>query len=160
MPAFTRNVQKLRTAKQEEKKKKKKYLQVAITNNDRNNNVTGLAWSYDGKELVATYSHRDIALFDLYSSRTCANFNNCEALIKKNEQSTTASTSLLQNESALELIGILGESTTTTDESTDEHDNNDDDGHHRESESEEKSSARGLQKKQQDKKASRTNQIT
>ena len=40
--------------------------------------ATGVAWSYDGKEIIATYSQKNLALFDLYDPQYCADFKCCK----------------------------------------------------------------------------------
>merc|ERR1712154_114282 len=53
--------------------------------------ITGLAWSYDGQEIVASYSAKNIARFNLYAERSCGDFTDCLDLKKKhkeNEQET------------------------------------------------------------------------
>eukprot|EP01083_Nonionella_stella_P217376 780493_1 len=57
--------------------------------------VTGLAWSYDGQELAASYSAKNIALFNLYAEKSCLHFNNCLDITKQHEKSQQQANNLL-----------------------------------------------------------------
>merc|ERR1712032_240964 len=58
--------------------------------------VTGLSWSYDGQELVASYSAKNIALFNLYADRSCRDFTDCLSLNKAHQQSQQQTHDLLR----------------------------------------------------------------
>lgn len=47
--------------------------------------MTGLAWSYDGQELIASYSQRSLALFNMSVHRTCSDFNDCQKCMEEHQ---------------------------------------------------------------------------
>eukprot|EP00486_Rosalina_sp_Unknown_P009055 CAMPEP_0201595936 /NCGR_PEP_ID=MMETSP0190_2-20130828/192773_1 /ASSEMBLY_ACC=CAM_ASM_000263 /TAXON_ID=37353 /ORGANISM="Rosalina sp." /LENGTH=492 /DNA_ID=CAMNT_0048056091 /DNA_START=724 /DNA_END=2202 /DNA_ORIENTATION=- len=57
--------------------------------------ITGLAWSYDGQELVASYSAGNIALFNLYADMSCRDFTDCKDIVKEYQNSEQQSRELL-----------------------------------------------------------------
>ncbi|ETO28545.1 DDB1- and CUL4-associated factor 8-like protein 1, partial [Reticulomyxa filosa] len=63
--------------------------------------VTSLAWSYDGRELVASYSQRDIALFDIYSSKACSAFHSSSPL-EETKETDMDDNNLVQSSSRLQ----------------------------------------------------------
>ena len=85
--------------------------------------ITGLAWSYDGQELVASYSAGNIALFNLYADRCCRDFTDCKDIVKQHQDS---------EQQTRELLSRFPNADDTSDD--DDDDDNKDDGEEEEEE--------------------------